>query len=367
MKRILIFSLAYYPHVGGAEVAIKEITDRIPDIEFHMVTMRFVAREAKEERVGNVVVHRVGNGAGYVSKILFVPRAARMALTLNKAEPFDAWWAMMSYMLFPVAILRMLGVHTPYALTLQEGDTSAHMFKRLRILPFLPFINYGFRHANVVQAISVFLGKWAIEKKYAGPLEIIPNGVDSKKFVGEKIPHEDIVLITTSRLVHKNAIDDVIKALALLPVQVRFVILGTGPDELALKVLAKKTGVESRVEFVGHVDHKALPRYLHAADVFVRPSRSEGMGNSFIEAMAAELPIVATQEGGLKDFITSEVAWPVAKDHPDQIASQIKVIMSNPEHVKKVVYNVQNMVIEKYDWDLISQAMRQKVFGRLFI
>jgi hypothetical protein len=49
MKKVLIFSLAYFPkHVGGAEVAIKEITDRISDIEFHMVTNRFDSTLPKE-------------------------------------------------------------------------------------------------------------------------------------------------------------------------------------------------------------------------------------------------------------------------------------------------------------------------------
>jgi glycosyltransferase involved in cell wall biosynthesis len=367
MKRILIFSLAYYPHVGGAEVAIKEITDRLPDIEFHMLTMRFTAADLPQEKIGNVVVHRVGKGTGYLSKILFVPRAVHTALALNRAEPFAALWAMMSYMLFPVVLLWLVGLRLPYALTLQEGDTSAHMFKRLRILPFVPFINYGFRHATVVQAISVFLGNWALERKYTGPLEIIPNGVDVKKFVGEKVPHEGVVLITTSRLVHKNAIDDVIKALALLPPEIRFVILGSGGDESMLKTLAKKMGVESRVEFIGHVDHADMPEYLHRADIFVRPSRSEGMGNSFIEAMAAGLPVIATQEGGLKDFITPEVAWPVEKNHPEQIAERVKAIIGNPEHTKKVVDNARKMVQEKYDWDLIARAMRQKVFARLLL
>ncbi|MGC9602313.1 MAG: glycosyltransferase family 4 protein [Minisyncoccia bacterium] len=373
MKRILIFSLAYYPHVGGAEVAIKEITDRITGIEFHIVTMRFTVRDVKEEKIGNVVVHRVGNGAGYVSKILFVPRAARMALTLNKTEPFDAWWAMMSYMTLPIVLLRSIGLRLPYALTLQEGDTSAHMFGRLHILPFLPFINYGFRHASVVQAISVFLGEWAIERKYTGPLEIIPNGVDGKKFVGEKIPHEGIVLITTSRLVHKNAIDDVIKALAFLPAQVRFVILGIGPDESGLKALAKKMGVENRIEFVGHVDHKDIPEYLHKADMFIRPSRSEGMGNSFIEAMAAGLPVIATQEGGIADFLfdakrnpgLQPTGFAVDKDSSEQIAAAVQEILQHPEQTKKIVDTARTMVFEKYDWDVIANDMRQKVFGRI--
>src|SRR3989344_6009127 len=114
MKKILIFSLAYYPRVGGAEVAIKKITNNIKDIEFHMVTMRFSSADKKKEK-------------------------------------FDAVWVMMSYMLLPFLLS---GLRIPYALTLQEGDTAHHMFRRLHILPFLPLINRGFRGATVVQAIS---------------------------------------------------------------------------------------------------------------------------------------------------------------------------------------------------------------------
>src|SRR3989344_2388770 len=113
-KKVLIFSLAYYPHVGGAEIAIKEITDRIHDIEFHMVTMNF-GDSVPEEKIGNVIVHRVGNseiysklragkGRLYFSKILFAPRAAYAAWKLHKKHRFDGFWAMMSYMLFPIAI-----------------------------------------------------------------------------------------------------------------------------------------------------------------------------------------------------------------------------------------------------------------------
>ena len=55
--------------------------------------------------------------------------------------------------------------------------------------------------------------------------------------------------------------------------------------------------------FWGQVDHKEMPKYLKISDVFTRPSRSEGFGISFVEAMAAEIPVVATQEGGLADFL----------------------------------------------------------------
>ena len=361
VKKILIFSLAYYPHVGGAEVAIKEITDRIFDVEFHMVTLRFSSADKAEEKIGNVFVHRVGSGASYLSKILFVHRAAFKARQLHRTEKFDGAWAMMSYMLLPLAFLRL-----PYALTLQEGDTYGHMFARARILPFLPLINRGFKNARVVSAISTYLGVWARKRGYFGSLEIIPNGVDVKKFSGEQVSHGGVVLITSSRLVHKNAVDDIIRALADLPQDVRLVVAGSGPEEKNLKQLAQKLGVAGRVEFLGYVDHARLPALLHAADIFIRPSRSEGMGISFVEAFAAKLPVISTQEGGLKDFISSETAWIVEKNNPRQITLQIKVILGNPEEARRVINNAYNLVVKKYDWSLIARDMREKVFARLF-
>lgn len=371
MKRVLIFSLAYYPHVGGAEVAIKEITDRIGDIEFDMVTLRF-GGEPKEERIGKVLVHRVGMGSGYISKVLYLPLAAAEAFVLHRQKKFDAAWAMMSYMLIPLMMLRMMGVSLPYVLTLQEGDTESHMFSRLRVLLFLPFINAGFRKASVVQAISTYLGAWAYKRGFAGPLEVIPNGVDAKRFNIEHAPHEGVVLITSSRLVHKNGIDTVIRALPLIP-KARFVVCGAGPDEQALKSLARECGVEARITFKGYIDHAELIEEMRHADIFIRPSRSEGMGNSFIEAFAAGLPVVATQEGGIADFLFDAkknpdkptTGWAVGKDSPAEIAKAIEEILGNPEATKKVVENARQLALIKYDWDLIAKDMRARVFAKV--
>lgn len=361
MKKILIFSLAYYPHVGGAEVAIKEITERITDIEFHMITMRFSPQDAPHERVGRVSVHRVGKGYGYLSKMLFIPRAAFAARRLHRRERFNGAWAMMSYMLLPIVFANL---KIPYALTLQEGDSEAHMFSRLRILPFLPWINSGFRKAKVVQAISTYLGGWAYARGFEGPLEIIPNGVDVKKFSGEKIKHEGTLLLHTGRLVHKNALDVVLRVLPLLP-DIRLRLVGDGVEKSALEDLANTLGVRNRVDFLPYVDHNSMQVFLRDADIFIRPSRSEGMGNSFVEAFAAGLPVIATQEGGLRDFITPEVAWVVEKERHDQIALQIKAILSNPAHTAQVVERAKQLA-QKYDWSLVATAMREKIFARLF-
>jgi glycosyltransferase involved in cell wall biosynthesis len=378
MKRVLIFSLAYIPHVGGAEIALKENTDRMPDIEFHMLTLNF-GGETPTEKIGNITVHRIGNGSSYFSKILFAPRAAFAAQNLNRTLQFDAFWAVMSYMLFPIILLRFMGLRVPYILTLQEGDPWEHMFSRWFIVPFRPLIYFGFRNASKIQAISMHLAVWAKRMGSLCHVEVIPNGFDvfwfNTNLSGQdrasfwsnhqSVNSNDAILITTSRLVKKNAIDTVIQALPLLT-NVSFVILGEGKEDVALKMLAIRLGVADRVYFFGSVNNSTVIQYLHSSDIFIRPSRSEGMGNSFIEAMAAGLPVIATQEGGIADFLfdakrnpdKETTGWAVDVDSPEQIAEVVQDILAHPEQVARVRANALALVKEKYDWNLIATQMR---------
>ncbi len=399
MKKVLIFSLAYFPkHVGGAEVSIKEITDRIPDIEFHMVTNRFDSTLPRIEKIGNVLVHRIGIVTKnptmndlkkfplHLNKLLFQFLAALKAQQLQWKYGYDATWAMTAHSCgVPAAIFKMLNPRVKYILNLQEGDPPEYIERKLR--PLWPLFSRAFTKADIIQTLSTFLAKWARRRGFTGPIEVVPNAVSVKHFAQEYPPAVineikdrlgkkmgDVFVITTSRLVLKNAVDDVIRALPLLPENVHFIILGTGPDEAMLKKLTKDLKVENRVQFLGHIGHDEMPKYLKASDIFTRPSRSEGFGASFAEAMAAGLPVITTQEGGLSDFIFDEkrnpdmpiTAWAVDKDSPQQIADAIKDIMARPEKVRAVVATAKQMVIDKYDWDIIAKQMREKVFARVF-
>src|ERR1019366_2053143 len=120
--------------------------------------------------------------------------------------------------------------------------------------------------------------------------------------------------------------------------------------------------VETRARFMGQIAHNEMPLMLKACNIFTRPSRSEGMGNSFIEAMAAELPVIATQEGGIADFLFDEkrsgnnpnnhamTGWAVDTNSPEQIADAVKDMLSRPEKVEEVTKAAKTMVIAKYDW-----------------
>jgi glycosyltransferase involved in cell wall biosynthesis len=400
-KRILIFSLVYYPtHVGGAEIAIKEITDRIDpkDIEFDMVCLQFDNNLPKVEKVGNVTVNRIGFTKDaptmvdlrkfplHLNKLWFQFAAAWKAYKLNKKNNYDAVWAMMAHSTgVPAGLFKTFNSKVPYTLTLQEGDPINYIKRKM--LPLYPLFKRGFTKADIIQPISTFLASWARDMGFKGRIQIIPNAVNTahfsqeysdkelnelKKKLGKK--EDEKYIITTSRLVHKNAVDDVIVALTYLPENVKFLVLGVGPDEEKLKALAKEKGVENRVMFIGQVDHSVMPKYLKISDVFTRPSRSEGFGNSFIEAMAARIPVVATPAGGIVDFLFDPDKTPDKEptgllaeiDNPKDLAKQLERALSDEELLADIIPRAQKMAREKYDWNLIAHDMETKVFDKVF-
>jgi len=363
-KRILIFSTSYLPLVGGAEVAVKEITDRLPEIEFDLITARQHKKLISVEKIGNVTVYRLGFGNVILDK-LFVPYlGAIKALKLNKEKHYMLFWCVMASFASGAAyIANWFQKKVPIILTLQEGDSERYLKFKWFGLVDLSW-RMALRRADHLTAISNYLLNRAYKLGYRGVATLIPNGVDLNKFQNPKPRSQnpnEIILITTSRLVEKNAVGDIIDSLKFLPDNVMLKILGTGSLESELKHKAKNLG--ARVKFLGHIPYENLPKHLHEADIFVRPSLSEGMGNSFIEAMAAGLPVIATPVGGIVDFLKDgETGLFVEPKSPRLIAFQVQKLLSDRVLRHKLIINAKRMVIEKYDWGLIAKEMKTRIF-----
>jgi len=148
---------------------------------------------------------------------------------------------------------------------------------------------------------------------------------------------------------------DVIQALPLLPVGVTFSILGDGPLLDELKELSLKLNVSDRVNFMGFVRHEKAVDLLRSADVFIRPSLTEGLGCSFLEAMSVGLPLIATPVGGIPDFLKDgETGLFCDVNNPKDIADKVLRLMNDKELYKKISKNGVEIVREKYDWNGIS-------------
>lgn len=400
MKRILIFALAYHPYVGGAEISVKEITDRLnpEEYEFHMVTLRFDRALPKKEKRGNILVHRIGAAIDSpvisdrglplrlrISKTLFPLTACLKAVRLDQTYVYDAVWCLMANQAgFAALFFKFLHPRTPHILDLQDGRSLIDMKKRRAILRPLWFLYKRiYLKADAIKAISHFLEREARSIGYKGAVHVIPNGVDFEKFsalVPETRLRElkerfnkkmgDVFLFTASRLVLSRGIEETIRALLYLPGNVKLLVAGAGDDSVKLERIAHDSGVADRVRFLGHVSHDELPAYLRLSDVFVRPSVIEGFGSAFMEAFAAGIPVVATPVGGIPDFLfdASRAEKPTGLfcevGNPESIARAVLRYMNEPALAATIVKNARELAREKYDWNVITRSMRD-LFAKL--
>jgi len=291
---VLIFTTTYFPLVGGAEVAVKEITDRLPEQAFDLVCAKIKKDLPRLENIGHVRVHRFGFGYAF-DKYLFAAFGGCYGLWLTRRLKQPVIWAVMaSYGGFAALVSRLFRRDARFLLTLQEGDPLEHYTKRAGM--FSSLHKLIFKHADAVQAISRFLADWAKQMGFCGTPSVIPNGVDLEVFDVPQTAEErkrirtehgfaenDIVLVTASRLVTKNGVDLLIRSLVHLPISYKALILGVGEDADALHAIVTELGLETRVVFAGSRPHRELVSFYQASDIFVRASRSEGLEMLFLK------------------------------------------------------------------------------------
>lgn len=149
-------------------------------------------------------------------------------------------------------------------------------------------------------------------------------------------------LLIISRLEHIKGIDVAIRALSLLDNQITLRIIGDGTASYRamLHDLAKRLGVERQICWVGGVPPADLPDHLKDADILLVPSRFEAFGNVIVEGMAAGVPVVATDVGGIP-YVTQNArcATLVAPESPEQLASAVTTLLEDAVARRNQVLN----------------------------
>ncbi len=370
--RILIFSMTYLPFVGGAEMAVKAITDRLNDFNFDLITARLDRKLPEFEKMGNLNVYRVGQG-WILDKYLFPWLAYFKAKKLHQKRNYQIVQAIMAFYAGLAALFfKWKYPQVKYLLTMQSGDSD--FFIWLRTWFWYPLYKKIYTKPDYIQTISHFLLARAQNYGYRGEGEIVPNGVNIEKFKRQDsqiiqglrseldIKPKERVILTVSRLVKKNGVDDLIKAGKLLDFPFKILIIGKGSEERKLKRLAKR--IKDKVIFLGHIQYDDLPKYYSVANVFVRPSLSEGFGNVFLEALACGTPIIGTVTGGsaVRVFFENKAGLFCNVNDPNDVANKIKMAVFND--MSKIIQKGQEMIQQEYTWDKIASRM-EKIFKKL--
>lgn len=375
-RKILIFATSYLPLIGGAELAVKGLTDHLSDFSFDLITARPNKELAEYEKLGNVNVFRVNSVWSrfnfFIPKI-FLPVSiffkAKKLLALNK---YDMIYVLQASQAGGAAwLLKKLNlIKQPIVLNIQEGKILSQqpfLFKYVRRL-IIGSADYWIVISNYLKDFIVAQGV-PPERVF-----LIPNGVDAPN---DKLNNYELkeklglgaekVIITISRLVEKNGLADLIRSISFIkdnyPEPIKLLIVGDAEPHLSLetslKSLVKNLGLVSDVIFVGFVKHEDSPLYLSLADVFVRPSYSEGLGTAFLEAMAAGVPIIGTRVGGIVDFLKDgDTGLYCNVGDGQDIGRKIIQVLSNKELHDKLSRNGLSLIKEKYDWNIVTQQFQ---------
>ncbi len=194
---------------------------------------------------------------------------------------------------------------------------------------------------------------------------VIPNGIDltALNFLSReearkrlKINNDEIVIGTIANLYKTKGLEYLIEAIKILNIQsagwrtisnIKTVIIGEGDERNNLQTKIKELGLENNISLSGSIPDAY--KYLKAFDIFVLPSVKEGFPYTILEAMAAGLPIVATEVGAIPEILENQKTGVLMPPADSQALTEAFVsLIKNPEHAKQLGANAQEAV-KKFD------------------
>jgi glycosyltransferase involved in cell wall biosynthesis len=215
------------------------------------------------------------------------------------------------------------------------------------------------KKANLQIHVSTYfadqVSKWGGGMK----IKVIPNGVDTNLFNPKTDPIVESskpVILTARRLVRKNGVEYLIKAMQHLGEDCRLLIIGDGPERGRLEKLAESS---QNVEFLGEVPHNEVPSYLACADVAVVPSIIEASSLFMLEAMAMGKPVIASSVGGLPEIL-GDCGTLVPPANPRILEGAISQLLQNPEKIRKYGTKGLKRVKENFTWQHVASRIESE-------
>lgn len=256
-------------------------------------------------------------------------------------NPFRFAWKLWS--LFPVivhfnpsfdrkSILRELimviicRLHSCRAIVQFHGGNISSLLRNSR-LPF--YIKLILKLASKIVVLTELQKQPMVPFCEKDKITVIPNMIDTSIFPMHK-PNSNgkISILYMSKVENNKGVFDAIEAISQVAKyqnHIKFCVAGDGPDLNKLKLACCENGGEELIKFLGHVSDQRKINFLSQGDIFLFPSHyQEGMPYALLEAMAAGLPVIATDTGGIPEIIQhNKNGLLVPPGKPEQLADAI--------------------------------------------
>lgn len=358
MSRILLVNYEYPPLGGGAGNATANIARQMArqGAQVMVVTSAFRGMPSLEESDG-FIIRRIPTirrneekCAAWEMAVFMASACLHVPLVARSFRP-EAVIAFFGIPSGPSAWLTHALRGVPYVVSLRGGDVPGFqpydLARMHRLTGWL--IRFLWRRAGAVVPNSQGLAALAraFEPRLAYP--IIPNGADTDLFSprpGGRAPGP-VRLFFHGRVVFQKGLDTLLAALGRISPDMPWElhIAGDGPQRPDLEAQAAALGIADRVIFRGWMRRPELSLVLRDMDLYVFPSRDEGMPNAVLEAMASGLPVVATRIAGSEELVVPEVTG----------------LLAAPESASELAQAISRLIGDSQLREAMGQAGRQRV------
>ncbi len=195
---------------------------------------------------------------------------------------------------------------------------------------------------------------WRLDPRH---LRYIPNGVDLQRYAPppDHVRDHDVAVIgIVAALRPEKNVGRLLRAMRQLETPARLVVVGDGGERATLQRLAAGLGLADRVEFTGHVTDPK--RFYHDFDLLALSSDTEQMPLSVLEAMAAGLPVVATDVGDVRTMLSEENDRFIVPREDAALASALRALLDDPALRRRVGQANRRKAAQAYDQEAMFQA-----------
>jgi len=321
-----------------------------------------LARELQRAGVEQVLVTRRDSELARRARADGVPvRSVDWGMGLDPR----AWWAAREEARRSPAILH---AHDGHAVTIARWAAGASPWIATRRNASPLSSPAGWAGAARVVAISGAVRQQLLADGIdGGRIALVPSGIDAAAI--RATPHEDLrawagvpnggaLIVTVAAATKEKGISVALAAAALLirdGRDIRWVMIGDGPERAAIEEVGRHWGFEGRVRFPGH--HPDPVRLLRDADLFALPSLSEGLGTSVLDAMALDVPVVTSNAGGLPELVGSDAGLVAPAGDGEALAAAVARMLDDPELRRRSVEGGRR-VVERYSLAAMAEGMR---------
>ncbi len=272
-------------------------------------------------------------------------------------------------------ILKTKGIEIPVITTLHGTDITLVG----KDPSYEPVVTFSINQSDGVTSVSADLKRdtykhFDIKKE----IEVIPNFIDLERFKKQKkdhfkkaiCPNDEKLLVHTSNFRKVKRIGDIVRIFAQVKeiIPAKLILIGDGPEKVKIEQLCKELNVERCVHFLGKLD--AVEEVLSVADVFLMPSEKESFGLAALEAMACEVPLIASNTGGIPELNVQGVTGFLSNvgDIEDMVKNTLFILKDENlpkfkanalEHAK--TFDITN-ILPKYEayYDKIVMQVKEK-------